>query len=137
MSTFLCLRRGVSEAWINDPAAFSFSLPTQRCFSVCHYRDWQLHLFSAYAEVFLVGPYVHFLHISFLCLRRGVSTRLFPPLPLTSFSLPTQRCFSSCRRRFHRPFPFLCLRRGVSLPLKSRTPLRSFSLPTQRCFPLL
>ena len=91
-----------------------FSLPTQRCF--CH-------------------PSNHYcLYWAFLCLRRGVSTTGYQPLPGSNFSLPTQRCFRRIRIRspasplfsayaevfLEDALPtsvsasFLCLRRGVS-----------------------
>ena len=93
-----------------------------------------LCLFSAYAEVFLVG------------------IDDYQRLPY--FSLPTQRCFRDpearrrlrelfsayaevfprLRRRSSRSASFLCLRRGVSDSKVSILTVRNFSLPTQRCF---
>ena len=111
-----------------------FSLPTQRCF--CH-------------------PSNHYcLYWAFLCLRRGVSTTGYQPLPGSNFSLPTQRCFRRIRIRspasplfsayaevfLEDALPtsvsasFLCLRRGVSFLSEKFGSYHDFSLPTQRCF---
>ena len=112
---FLCLRRGVSSTPSNSLYLFSFSLPTQRCFSVTWLWLRPESLFSAYAEVFLCDP-----------LRFRQSTH---------FSLPTQRCFRTealspssgilfsayaevfpaSRHTFFNRGAFLCLRRGVSV----------------------
>ena len=114
-SSFLCLRRGVSSTPSNSLYLFSFSLPTQRCFSVTWLWLRPESLFSAYAEVFLCDP-----------LRFRQSTH---------FSLPTQRCFRTealspssgilfsayaevfpaSRHTFFNRGAFLCLRRGVSV----------------------
>ena len=111
---FLCLRRGVSNRHQSRCRAFSFSLPTQRCFPCRR----------------LETPHSG----SFLCLRRGVSD-FGPSGPRAcTFSLPTQRCFyieavrpdldplfsayAEVFLEFARFTPgnvtFLCLRRGVS-----------------------
>ena len=70
---FLCLRRGVSEFGAPLMRRQTFSLPTQRCFSVSprvSVIDW---LFSAYAEVFPPPKSLGRSPRTFLCLRRGVS----------------------------------------------------------------
>ena len=74
---------------------------------------------------------------------------------MRSFSLPTQRCFSTKTMptvigalfsAYAEVFPpgldssglprtFLCLRRGVSSPYYFDERMAAFSLPTQRCFP--
>ena len=71
--TFLCLRRGVSEAIRNK-------LPS-------------MLLFSAYAEVFPAEVPPPEGQIAFLCLRRGVSEAGAFYATDVAFSLPTQRCF--------------------------------------------
>ena len=91
--SFLCLRRGVS----GEPGRWAwsacFSLPTQRCFQAEEMEKAAPELFSAYAEVFPRFPFWSHSPSAFLCLRRGVS-RLSPfSRRLTTFSLPTQRCF--------------------------------------------
>ena len=70
---FLCLRRGVSIGRVDGFVLFSFSLPTQRCFSP--------------------PPASGSSFRSFLCLRRGVSSLCRVVTRLARFSLPTQRCF--------------------------------------------
>ena len=90
---FLCLRRGVSPCFSSPYQMLYFSLPTQRCFRYATRSLPFFHLFSAYAEVFLMRRKAQRLNGSFLCLRRGVSdTRERRGLHLI-FSLPTQRCF--------------------------------------------
>ena len=112
----------------------TFSLPTQRCFSVSprvSVIDW---LFSAYAEVFPPARVPRSLTQPFLCLRRGVSFLSEKFGSYHDFSLPTQRCFQRLLRlpdpwrlfsAYAEVFPppkslgrsprtFLCLRRGVS-----------------------
>ena len=71
--TFLCLRRGVSQAFDQPITPPGFSLPTQRCFSP--------------------PPASGSSFRSFLCLRRGVSSLCRVVTRLARFSLPTQRCF--------------------------------------------
>ena len=51
-SSFLCLRRGVSEEASRAVVLRAFSLPTQRCFSEIATAKTDISLFSAYAEVF-------------------------------------------------------------------------------------
>ena len=134
--------------------AVGFSLPTQRCFFGTLLLFLGLHLFSAYAEVFLVPDREALLKRSFLCLRRGVSSRTAVLRASSPFSLPTQRCFliHDLDLRGMRLFsayaevflpadgaiygrnPFLCLRRGVSGPRARTWGPPPFSLPTQRCF---
>ena len=131
---FLCLRRGVSQRENLVSHLWTFSLPTQRCFSFeSPKRD--------------EAP-------AFLCLRRGVSlTGSFNPGGL-GFSLPTQRCFEKgvLAADLVRLFSayaevfltlgvfwkisktFLCLRRGVSEGREALPREICFSLPTQRCF---
>ena len=132
--TFLCLRRGVSEFGAPLMRRQTFSLPTQRCFSVSprvSVIDW---LFSAYAEVFPPARVPRSLTQPFLCLRRGVSFLSEKFGSYHDFSLPTQRCFQRLLRlpdpwrlfsAYAEVFPppkslgrsprtFLCLRRGVS-----------------------
>ena len=132
----------------------SFSLPTQRCFSLISRSRDELELFSAYAEVFPGAPSTSLLPDAFLCLRRGVSLLDPRDQSFGVFSLPTQRCFltrttkpmsgslfsayaevfpfySQSKRA---PPPFLCLRRGVSAKSSETASAASFSLPTQRCF---
>ena len=93
VSSFLCLRRGVSYAPATSFCEECFSLPTQRCFLVSLSNILSCPLFSAYAEVFLLGKDGFVRSVPFLCLRRGVS-RSLPLLCGTDvFSLPTQRCF--------------------------------------------
>ena len=95
--------------------------------------------------------------MTFLCLRRGVSSQNGNFRVHQSFSLPTQRCFRRASgvpwdlclfSAYAEVFPrssrsggvcrsFLCIRRGVSSILKEVTGLTLFSLPTQRCFPKL
>ena len=74
VSTFLCLRRGVSRPKNRGYLHNFFSLPTQRCFPPVGIPGDAKELFSAYAEVFpalkIGGEYV----VSFLCLRRDVSS---------------------------------------------------------------
>ena len=152
--TFLCLRRGVSIIILSLVALCHFSLPTQRCFSTHHRAGPTSALFSAYAEVFLASDLFGSKRRSFLCLRRGVSTRALSWSPCTGFSLPTQRCFRDAAlaraasllfSAYAEVFPiyggilstvaaFLCLRRGVSDVQKQYAGLTAFSLPTQRCF---
>ena len=152
--TFLCLRRGVSEFGAPLMRRQTFSLPTQRCFSVSprvSVIDW---LFSAYAEVFPPARVPRSLTQPFLCLRRGVSFLSEKFGSYHDFSLPTQRCFQRLLRlpdpwrlfsAYAEVFPppkslgrsprtFLCLRRGVSSPALYRVGDKHFSLPTQRCF---
>ncbi len=132
--TFLCLRRGVSDALEIAAEAGCFSLPTQRCFWLQRSEMGIWQLFSAYAEVFLSPVSSSTGRFSFLCLRRGVSCIDVAVQACGCFSLPTQRCFSESgktdgRRRlfsaYAEVFPrrqdnernsssFLCLRRGVS-----------------------
>ena len=133
---FLCLRRGVSEFGAPLMRRQTFSLPTQRCFSVSprvSVIDW---LFSAYAEVFPPARVPRSLTQPFLCLRRGVSSVCFVCLILGGFSLPTQRCFLLRN-------PWVVVHELFSayaeVFLTSRNPLSRwthFSLPTQRCFSL-
>ncbi len=52
-------------------------------------------LFSAYAEVFPEGEAGLFRGYAFLCLRRGVSDYFPRERWSVTFSLPTQRCFST------------------------------------------
>ena len=133
-----------------------FSLPTQRCFQSLEIVTGSRALFSAYAEVFppAGGLFCH--ASSFLCLRRGVSRQPWMGFAVKSFSLPTQRCFSSTavlrssiplfsayaevflheHHDHHQEHPFLCLRRGVSRQEPTGTDRNRFSLPTQRCFSL-
>ena len=131
---FLCLRRGVSEFGAPLMRRQTFSLPTQRCFSVSprvSVIDW---LFSAYAEVFPPARVPRSLTQPILCLRRGVSFLSEKFGSYHDFSLPTQRCFQRLLRlpdpwrlfsAYAEVFPppkslgrsprtFLCLRRGVS-----------------------
>ena len=152
--TFLCLRRGVSEFGAPLMRRQTFSLPTQRCFSVSprvSVIDW---LFSAYAEVFPPARVPRSLTQPFLCLRRGVSFLSEKFGSYHDFSLPTQRCFQRLLRlpdpwrlfsAYAEVFPppkslgrsprtFLCLRRGVSTLHIVNHYTNSFSLPTQRCF---
>ena len=72
--SFLCLRRGVSRVQTDLWNLLYFSLPTQRCFcrriQCRHCRG----LFSAYAEVFPLWERCDLDTLSFLCLRRGVSS---------------------------------------------------------------
>ena len=152
--SFLCLRRGVSGAERLKHFALNFSLPTQRCFQSLEIVTGSRALFSAYAEVFppAGGLFCH--ASSFLCLRRGVSRQPWMGFAVKSFSLPTQRCFSSTavlrssiplfsayaevflheHHDHHQEHPFLCLRRGVSDTEKTQASGGFFSLPTQRCF---
>ena len=92
---FLCLRRGVSFARRLPLCRRLFSLPTQRCFRSENHLAVRWRLFSAYAEVFLHIACAANQDISFLCLRRGVSSLLDRGNSKTVFSLPTQRCFSA------------------------------------------
>ena len=94
---------------------FPFSLPTQRCF--CH-------------------PSNHYcLYWAFLCLRRGVSTTGYQPLPGSNFSLPTQRCFRRIRIRSPASPLFSAYAEVFPLVRQFESARWSFSLPTQRCFP--
>ena len=111
---FLCLRRGVSFCSIGQRPRLSFSLPTQRCFSLRSQRS--------------------VLWCAFLCLRRGVSRA-------TAFAVMRGKLFSAYAEVFllHASFSpvcrtFLCLRRGVSICCDKGVILGVFSLPTQRCF---
>ena len=90
---FLCLRRGVSETVSASFALAAFSLPTQRCFLVVPAVGVRDVLFSAYAEVFPGISVPQAICLTFLCLRRGVSTKADEVLAALRFSLPTQRCF--------------------------------------------
>ena len=151
---FLCLRRGVSSVLKINELNKTFSLPTQRCFSLSTIPHGDPCLFSAYAEVFPPSKHHRRLILPFLCLRRGVSVYLYQERGARHFSLPTQRCFlrRTGRPRFRRlfsayaevfpnpsglfsqPHAFLCLRRGVSEKEARLYRYRNFSLPTQRCF---
>ena len=133
-STFLCLRRGVSDLDDFVRQLVVFSLPTQRCFLSSCQSGIKSRLFSAYAEVFPLCSGAASRSQPFLCLRRGVSQILpgFERFP--GFSLPTQRCFTllgesagllglfsayaevfpTASRLSERKAAFLCLRRGVS-----------------------
>ena len=112
----------------------TFSLPTQRCFSVSprvSVIDW---LFSAYAEVFPPARVPRSLTQTFLCLRRGVSFLSEKFGSYHDFSLPTQRCF---QRLLRLPDPWRLFSAYAEVFLTSRNPLSRwthFSLPTQRCF---
>ena len=99
---------------------FHFSLPTQRCFQGRRMERMRQTLFSAYAEVFpSVSDYFH-LNLSFLCLRRGVSSTLrFQIRPPLLFSAYAEVFPLMLLRRPRKP-PFLCLRRGVSGCRESR-----------------
>ena len=92
-TSFLCLRRGVSEYFKDSPEGVAFSLPTQRCFQIVYPKCHDPFLFSAYAEVFLLEYFRRVGAQSFLCLRRGVSIAVPGNAAETDFSLPTQRCF--------------------------------------------
>ena len=92
----------------------SFSLPTQRCFLCRRMSRVPDSLFSAYAEVFLGEGRGLRGFCAFLCLRRGVSSRIHMCKKRTYFSLPTQRCFSGRTASMYSFQAFLCLRRGVS-----------------------
>ena len=98
--TFLCLRRGVSQAFDQPITPPGFSLPTQRCFSRLKAGKPMSYLFSAYAEVFPIYRVSAGRRSAFLCLRRGVSCRATWYRREFFFSLPTQRCFvvSGCQR---------------------------------------
>ena len=91
--TFLCLRRGVSNQTKISGFIRAFSLPTQRCFHDRHRVPSNHTLFSAYAEVFLIGRHKAGDVEAFLCLRRGVSGIFSTRFKSSCFSLPTQRCF--------------------------------------------
>ena len=152
--SFLCLRRGVSKTLSATPRSRTFSLPTQRCFCRHHWPWNRGPLFSAYAEVFPLYRSGRVALRSFLCLRRGVSSRSSIRPRLTVFSLPTQRCFTVSKVRIGvqhlfsayaevflyagqssaSSWPFLCLRRGVSNQKLTAAKESTFSLPTQRCF---
>ena len=93
IETFLCLRRGVSSASRFRASRTPFSLPTQRCFGEKGDCRDAVHLFSAYAEVFLQKANEFGDRLTFLCLRRGVSIRPRTDKDKVLFSLPTQRCF--------------------------------------------
>ena len=71
----------------------NFSLPTQRCFPCPILEPFHGHLFSAYAEVFPLPKTRALSWSPFLFLRRGVSAWMTPAEFISSFSLPTQRCF--------------------------------------------
>ena len=151
---FLCLRRGVSSVLKINELNKTFSLPTQRCFSLSTIPHGDPCLFSAYAEVFPPSKHHRRLILPFLCLRRGVSVYLYQERGARHFSLPTQRCFRNSETRslqadlfsayaevfpnpnglFSQPHAFLCLRRGVSELGSILENLELFSLPTQRCF---
>ena len=133
-TTFLCLRRGVSCTVQIALDTLYFSLPTQRCFRFEQFPCFLGWLFSAYAEVFPTGIFPVSRSGTFLCLRRGVSLLNASAPFLSSFSLPTQRCFllhlsglpdGELFSAYAEVFlmltpeslgksPFLCLRRGVS-----------------------
>ena len=93
LEAFLCLRRGVSSASRFRASRTPFSLPTQRCFGEKGDCRDAVHLFSAYAEVFLQKANEFGDRLTFLCLRRGVSIRPRTDKDKVLFSLPTQRCF--------------------------------------------
>ena len=131
---FLCLRRGVSVRRLLQYIARVFSLPTQRCFVQIFHKRPILKLFSAYAEVFLTVGIVFVDLLPFLCLRRGVSGSSLIFSGLSTFSLPTQRCFYERHHLQGSIPPFLCLRRGVSFTVPEALDAAFFSLPTQRCF---
>ena len=90
---FLCLRRGVSSSSLVTRLQKGFSLPTQRCFWILSLSSFTQRLFSAYAEVFPSHRPLSSSTRSFLCLRRGVSSRSHHSQLAMCFSLPTQRCF--------------------------------------------
>ena len=131
---FLCLRRGVSQLPHEVIEIVAFSLPTQRCFVQIFHKRPILKLFSAYAEVFLTVGIVFVDLLPFLCLRRGVSGSSLIFSGLSTFSLPTQRCFYERHHLQGSIPPFLCLRRGVSFTVPEALDAAFFSLPTQRCF---
>ena len=133
-STFLCLRRGVSDQMTRNRKRATFSLPTQRCFRISRPTAPVGGLFSAYAEVFLREAHRRERESSFLCLRRGVSNRTARFFIFWYFSLPTQRCFRVIAQGANAGNAFLCLRRGVSWARVYRDRPNRFSLPTQRCF---
>ena len=54
-----------------------FSLPTQRCFPKIAGLPARIRLFSAYAEVFPPEDTTFPVAVTFLCLRRGVSSVFF------------------------------------------------------------
>ena len=134
ISTFLCLRRGVSSEARQRLRGICFSLPTQRCFQSATDRSELRKLFSAYAEVFPPEATAIAGRSSFLCLRRGVSSFIHSNDTARDFSLPTQRCFRGCQRYRNGYWAFLCLRRGVSFTASFIASFIPFSLPTQRCF---
>ena len=74
-AAFLCLRRGVSPPLHRPGCPGTFSLPTQRCFTLLGESAGLLGLFSAYAEVFPTASRLSERKAAFLCLRRGVSWR--------------------------------------------------------------
>ena len=98
-SPFLCLRRGVSAFGRLHRLIVNFSLPTQRCFQLAGRVGSLGVLFSAYAEVFLRFQFSSVGSLAFLCLRRGVSKRAYLKSKISTFSLPTQRCFLCGGRR--------------------------------------
>ena len=131
---FLCLRRGVS--WLHLFRYFlrSFSLPTQRCFRDGFRVLRPRGLFSAYAEVFPGISVPQAICLTFLCLRRGVSTKADEVLAALRFSLPTQRCFlfsdlGVSWKDLFSAYAEVFL--AKTLLERRRT---HFSLPTQRCF---
>ena len=132
---FLCLRRGVSKwtslltriaplfsayaevfpsLWLPETGIRSFSLPTQRCFSVSGLKRRKFR--------------------TFLCLRRGVSLWDIPDCSIPSLFSAYAEVFLSPELFMPRMSAFLCLRRGVSTHLAVVDELHAFSLPTQRCF---
>ena len=111
-----------------------FSLPTQRCFQSAIPFFPRGALFSAYAEVFPSMAGKPLFRQTFLCLRRGVSSR-------RDYMKPGALLFSAYAEVFPLKLevklhtqPFLCLRRGVSDFGDTRRCHHHFSLPTQRCF---
>ena len=131
---FLCLRRGVSETVSASFALAAFSLPTQRCFLVVPAVGVRDVLFSAYAEVFPGISVPQAICLTFLCLRRGVSTKADEVLAALRFSLPTQRCFlfsdlGVSWKDLFSAYAEVFL--AKTLLERRRT---HFSLPSQRCF---
>ena len=92
-----------------------FSLPTQRCFCIDMALDALL--------------------LSFLCLRRGVSAKVYARVLAGVFSLPTQRCFLATTSLSAATLLFSAYAEVFLEAGRGERLLVCFSLPTQRCFP--
>ena len=92
-SGFLRVRGGVSKSVDRREPKDKFSPRTRRCFHLTVPLATTLHVFSAYAEVFLTFYEPTCGAGGFLRVRGGVSMCSTAPRPRPRFSPRTRRCF--------------------------------------------